>query len=204
MRQIILASQSPRRKELLEKMGVEFLAVASGYDEQLDDSRSPAKVAEELGLGKALDVAKHHPEAMVIGSDVIVSLAARQLAKPADEADARRMLYEESLVPNDIACSIVLVCLAAHIQEVRHETAKVYFKPFNEEMVGAYLRTGDWKDKAGGYGIQSGAAPLVDHVVGNIDTIMGFPTHSLAPILNKLGVPARPVDVVLPVRITAN
>lgn len=201
MRQIILASQSPRRKQLLTQMGLVFETIPSNFDEQLDDGRSPEEVAQELGLGKALDVAQRYPDAIIIGSDIIVSLGSRQLGKAADEAEAKQMLHDACEVPNKLTCSIALVCLADHLEEVGYETAWVYFKPYNAARVEDYLRSGDWKDKAGAYGVQSGVAPLIDYVEGNFDTIMGLPTHTLASMLERLGIEARPVDVPSPVLV---
>ena len=199
MRQIILASQSPRRKQLLSEMGLVFDTIPSNFDEWLDDERSPEEVAQELGLGKALDVARRYPDAVVIGSDLIVSLGSRQLGKATDEADARQMLRDASEIPNKLTCSIAIVCLADHLQEVSYENAWVYFKPYDRIKVENYLRSGDWKDKAGAYGVQSGAAPLIDYFQGNFDTVMGLSTHKLAPMLERLDIMAHAVDVPSPV-----
>lgn len=143
MRQIILASQSPRRKQLLSEMGLVFDTIPSNFDEQLDDGRSPEEVAQELGLGKALDVAQRYPDAIIIGSDIIVSLGSRQLGKANDEADARQMLHDVCETPNKLTCSVAVVCLADHVQEVSYENAWVYFKPYDTGKVEEYLRSGD-------------------------------------------------------------
>lgn len=202
MRRIILASQSPRRKELLAAMGVAFECMPSDFDEQLDDARSPEDVAKELGLGKALTIAQKYPEAIVIGSDTIVTIDGRQLGKAESLADARQMLHDETLHPNKITSSLVVVCLAENFQYVEAETAWVQFKPYNETLVEAYLATGDYKDKAGAYGVQSGAAPLIESVQGNVDVVVGFPTHLLAPVLQKFGYDAQPIMYTLPTEIT--
>ncbi len=205
MRRIILASQSPRRRELLQKMGLKFEVIPSDFEEYLDDARSPEQVAEELGLGKALAVARHYPEALVIGSDTIVTIDGRQLAKAETLDEARSMLQLASMHPNLITSSLAVVCIAADMQLVSSENAWAYFKPYNESTVEAYLATGDYKDKAGAYGIQTGAAPLLDHLEGNVDTMIGLPTHLLAPILQSQGYDTRPVEAVLqdPIRIVA-
>ena len=152
-------------------------------------------------MGKALDVAQRYPDAIVIGSDIIVSLGSRQLGKAANEVEARQMLQDACDAPNKLTCSIALVCLTEHLEEVSYETAWVYFKPYEAGKVEDYLRSGDWKDKAGAYGVQSGAAPLIDYVQGNFDTIMGLPTHTLAPMLERLGIKSRPAEVSSPVPI---
>ncbi|HSX05721.1 MAG TPA: Maf family protein [Candidatus Saccharimonadales bacterium] len=187
MRKIILASQSPRRKELLTMMGLEFEAVPSDFDEQLDDTRTPEAVAMELGLGKAMAVAQRYPEAIVIGSDTIVTIDGRQLAKAATIDEARAMLRDVTLHPNTVTSSLAVVCLAENKQSVQAESSRVYFKPYDAKQIDAYLATGDYADKAGAYGVQSGAAALIDHIEGNVDTIVGLPTHLLAPVLRQFG-----------------
>jgi septum formation protein len=204
MKQIILASQSPRRKELLAQMGLTFDTVVSNFNEYLDDNRPVEKIAEELAVGKALEVAKQYPDALVIGSDVIVSVGKQQLAKAASRDEARAMLRLVTSQPNKVTCSVSIICISEHIQMVRHEESWVYFKPYDGNLVESYLDTGDWKDKAGSYGIQSGAAPLIDHISGNIDVIIGLPTHTLAAMLQELGVAASPVTMSSPVPITAS
>lgn len=192
---IILASQSPRRKELLTAMGVAFEAIPSNFDEQLDDSRSPEMVAIELGLGKALDVARQYPDALVIGSDTIVTVDGHQLGKAADQAEARSMLYSLAGRHSTVTTSLALVCLDKTIQDTAAETANVYFKPFDEQAVLRYLDTGDYQDKAGAYGIQSGAHTLIDHIEGNYDTIVGLPTHALTEMLAVHGIAAQAVEL---------
>lgn len=198
MRQIILASQSPRRRELLTIMGVDFEVVPSDFDEYLDNVRSPEEVAQELGLGKALTIAKQFPESIVIGSDTIVTIGGRQLAKAETLDEARQMLYDVTLHPNKITSSLAVVCLAEDLREVTSENSFVHFKPYDKLAVEEYLATGDYKDKAGAYGIQSGAAPLISYIEGSIDTIIGLPTHLLAPILQRLDYDVQPVQYQLP------
>lgn len=202
MRQIILASQSPRRKELLTQMGLTFEAIPSDFYEELDDARTPEEVAEELGLGKAMVLARQYPEAIVIGSDTIVTIDGRQLAKAESLDHAREMLRDETMHPNQVTSSLAVVCMAENFQSVQSENAWVYFKPYDAAAVDAYLATGDYVDKAGAWGIQSGAAPLIDHMQGNADTVVGLPTHLLAPVLQKFGYQAQPVEYQLPPEIT--
>jgi len=198
MRKIILASQSPRRKELLAAMGVSFETMPSDFYEELDDNRTPEEVAMELGLGKAMVLAQQYPDAIVIGSDTIVTIDGRQLAKPDNLEHAREMIKVATKHPNKITSSLAVVCLAEDFESVQAENSYVYFKPYNAEAVAAYLATGDYADKAGGYGVQSGALPLIAKIVGNLDTIVGLPTHLLAPVLQKLGYNAKAVKYKLP------
>jgi septum formation protein len=199
---IILASQSPRRSELLAAMGVAFEAIPSNFDEHLDDSRSPEVVSIELGLGKALEVARLHPNALVIGSDTIVTVDGHQLGKAADETDARVMLQSLAGRHSTVTTSLALVCLDRHIQETAAETCNIYFKSYNEQTVSRYLATGDYKDKAGAYGVQSGAAPLIARIEGRFDVIVGLPTHLLAEALIRHGIAAQPVELSTPQELT--
>ncbi len=183
---IILASQSPRRRDLLVSMGLQFEVVPSNFEEQLDSTRDPIEVAKELGLGKAQEVAERFPEALVIASDTIVTLDGEQFGKPADEAEARAILTKLAGRAHLVTSSLTLVCKAQNIAIVDADNTKVVFKPFDAAAVDAYIATGDWKDKAA-YGF-SVAAPLIDHIEGAYDTILGLPTALLARHLRELGV----------------
>lgn len=178
MRQIILASTSPRRKELLEKMGLEFTVVPSDFDEYLDESRPVEEIAMELGLGKARVVAEKYPEAIVIGSDTIVTVGDTQLGKAVDIEDARRMWRLITSAPNKVTSSLAVICKAEGYETVTHDSAWVYLKPYDEKAVEAYLATGDYADKAGAYAIQH-IGNLLDHIEGSETTILGLPVHLL-------------------------
>ena len=199
MSQIILASQSPRRKELLTQMGVEFEVMPSNFEEHLDNSRTPEEVAKELALGKARTIAERYPEAIVIGSDTIVTIEGKQLEKPTDAADAKYLLELLAGKVNYVTTGLAVLCLAQDFTACVADTVKVYFKPYDEAVVDAYIATGDPMDKAGAYGIQSGAAPLISRISGRGDTAIGLPTKLLADILSQLGVSSKRVDLTLPV-----
>ncbi len=200
MQRIILASQSPRRRELLAAMGVDFDVIPSQFDEHLDDSRQTDEVAKELALGKALDVARTYPDAIVIGSDTIVTTAdGKQLEKPHDADEAHAMLEGLAGQTNIVTTGLAVLRLSDNTQLVGADSVSVLFKPYDEKTVAEYVATGDPLDKAGGYGIQSGAAPLVENMSGNYDTVIGLPTHLLADYLEQLGVQAKPVNITPPV-----
>lgn len=180
-------------------MGVEFDTIPSNYDEKLDDSRSPEDVAIELAVGKALDVARMHPDHIVIGSDTIVTINGKQLEKPVDVADAYRMLELLSGTHNEVTTSLAVLCIDEDIHFTVADTSKVYFKPYDESAVTKYVESGDAFDKAGAYGIQSGAAPLIDHIEGNYESIVGLPTKLLAEFLLTMGIETQPVKLPVPV-----
>lgn len=200
MMRIILASQSPRRKELLVAMGLQFEAVPSNFDEQLDSSKLPVMVAQELAIGKANLVADQYPDALVIGSDTIVSVDGQQLAKPHDADEARQMLQSMSGRGSVVTTSVTVIHRAKGILLSGAEETLVVFRPYDVQAVDAYLATGDYADKAGGYGIQSGAASLIDHIEGDYDTIVGLPTRLLANFLNQCGIAAHQVQPEVPVK----
>lgn len=191
---IILASGSPRRKELLTRMGLTFDVVPSQFEEQLDDSRSPEEVALELAIGKGQEVAARYPDAYVISSDEIMVLEGKQLGKSGSRQEAEAMLRSFAGRTHDIYTSVVITNRQKNIAVSGFETAKVFFKSYDEKLMQAYLDSGDWQDKAGSYGIQSGAGPLISHIDGHADTIIGLPTHLLAQLLQPLGINAQPVE----------
>lgn len=198
MTEIVLASQSPRRRHLLKAMGVEFTVHPSNYTEVLDDNKDIHEVARELSLGKAMDVARLYPDAVVIGSDTIVGMNNRQLEKPVDIEDARRMLLSYAGHESIVVTGLAVVCLSRRISEVTTDLTKVYFKPDSLEITKLredYLVSNDWKDKAGGYAIQNLRGILIDRIEGSYDTVVGLPTQPLATILGKLGIAAEAVEV---------
>lgn len=173
---VILASGSPRRKELLQKLGLQFTVVPSQYDEQLDDSRSPEAVAIELGLGKAMEVAQRFPEAIVIGGDTIVTIDGKQLGKAANIDEAVAMWRLLAGRANTVTTSVVVVCLAKKYEFVVADNTLVYMKPFDEDAIMAYLQQGTYLDKAGAYAIQD-VPHLIERIEGDPETVLGLPTR---------------------------
>ena len=199
MRKIILASQSPRRRDLLAQMGLEFEVMPSNFDEQLDDSRSPETVSIELAIGKATTIAEQYPDCIVIGSDTIVTIGGHQLEKPRDEADSHQMIKLLSGHYHDVTSSLAVICKNDNVLLTGADTTKVFFKPYDEAVVTSYVKSGDGADKAAGYGIQSGGDVLIDHIEGHLDTVIGMPTHKLAELLAQIGIQADPVELESPV-----
>ena len=196
MTKIILASQSPRRQELLTEMGVVFDVMPSNFDEQLDDARDPTDVAEELAVGKAMAVAKEFPSAIVIGADTIVTINGKQLEKPTSPENAVELLTLLAGKTHEVTTGLAVISLDEGIHLVDSDTTKVAFKPYVEQAIRAYVATGDPMDKAGAYGIQSGAAPLIARYDGRYDTVVGLTTSNLAEMLSMIGIYASPIDAV--------
>ncbi len=188
---LILASGSPRRRELLSAAGFSFDVVVSDAEESMPDTSEPASVAKHNALVKAIAVAESAPQDMlVIGADTIVTLNGHIYGKPADEAQAAQTLAELSGKTHQVITGVALVMGDAFFSF--HETTDVVFKELSEETIAAYVATGDPLDKAGGYGIQSSGSALVDHIDGDYDNVVGLPVARLSRMLAKLGIePAR-------------
>jgi len=175
-------------------MGLQFDVIPSDFDEWLDDAKTPREVAIELGLGKARTVAEQYPEAIVIGGDTIVTVDGKQLGKAVTTEEARAMLRSLAGSSHTVTTSLSVICLAEQYEFATADEAEVFFMPYDENLVERYLATGDWHDKAGAYGIQSGASPLIDHITGDIETIIGLPTELLLEPLAHFGITAKKAD----------
>ena len=195
VKRLILASESPRRKELLKQMGAVFEAITSNYDERLDDERSVDEVVCELALGKAEAVAKQYPDAFVIGSDTVVVLDGRQLGKQSDEDAARLLLRELSGRTTEVITAVAVVCPARNVREVRKERAAVTFHPYGDGAIENYLKSDDWRDKAAAIAVQSPDTPPIQSIEGSYDTILGFATKPLAEMLRPHGFTLEPVTL---------
>lgn len=180
-------------------MGVTFTVVSSNFEERLDHNRSPAAVATELALGKARAVAAKHPDALVIGGDTIVTVAGTQLDKPATAAQARHFLRIQAGQSVLVTSVVVLICKNKGLETSAVDEATVQLKPYDEASHEAYIATEDWRDKAGGWGLQSGAGPLAEYVQGRFDTVLGLPTGLLAELLQAQGIAARPLELKAPI-----
>ena len=191
---IVLASASPRRRQLLEDAGLKFRVHAVDADETLDDSlvEQPLEAVKKLAERKARAAVEelvddeYDGTMVVIGSDTMVVLRGEIFGKPVDAADAERMLRALSGCGHDVNTAVsVWVVHAPKGQDVGLfyrtfvDTTYVYFKDLTEEQIATYIASGDPFDKAGSYGIQSGAGAFVDHIEGALDTVIGFPVERL-------------------------
>lgn len=198
MRRIILASGSPRRKELMELMGLEFECVPSEFEEKLDGNREPKEVAKELALGKALDVARKYPDALVVGSDVFVVFEGRQLGKQPDAETARCCLRKMSGKSVEVYTSVALVCHETGLRQAEVAVSTVVYAPYDDAVIDRFLATDVWRDKAGAMAIQHPLSPPIDHIEGDYDTILGLSTRLLSRLLTAQGIPCHPADLPLP------
>lgn len=183
---LILASGSPRRKELLARTGRTFRVVVSDADEIAPKDMVPVDVAMHNARAKALAVASGQPaSATVIGADTIVVLDGRIFGKPVDEHDAHRMLRELSGKTHQVITGVAL----AHEGncETFAEVTDVCFRELSDAEITAYVATGEPLDKAGAYGIQGAAGAFVDHIEGDYDNVVGLPVARLERTLDLKG-----------------
>lgn len=188
MQQIILASVSPRRREILEKLGVEFEVVESGYDESKIITDDPVELVEELALQKALEVAKQFDDALIIGGDTVVYVAGEVLGKPKNKKDAAQMMRLLFGTTHMVVTGVAVVNSLTGDQLVGHEEGFVRFREMNEDEFKKYLDSGIWDGYAGGYAIQGAAAPFLMQQTGSLSAIIGFPITLVADLLEQMGV----------------
>jgi septum formation protein len=195
--QVVLASASPRRQELLKKLFSEFLVDPAHVDEDAMTLVDPFATAELLAQEKALAVLRRHPGALVIGGDTVVAYESaegwQQLAKPQDPEDAIRMLSILQGRSHVVATGISLQ--SEGIDQTFHERTRVFFRPVGKEEIVAYVATGESMDKAGAYGAQGMASTFVEKLEGPISNVIGLPIERLAVELEALGIQVLPASV---------
>jgi len=190
---LILASTSPRRRELLSRLGVAFDVTAPRYDEVIDPRVSPEGQAAAFALGKARSVASF--DAVVLGSDTLVVVDRTILGKPADPADARRML---SLLRGRAhrVITAVAVITPGQPDHVFVDVAVVRMRAIGDEELAEYVATGEPLDKAGAYAAQGIGARFIESIEGDQTTVIGLPLKRVAESLRQRGIPT-PADVSL-------
>ncbi|MEW5882614.1 MAG: Maf family protein [Armatimonadota bacterium] len=187
---VVLASESPRRRELLSKILGEFDVVPSGVPEDVPERGEPERIAKRLARAKALGVAIARPGALVIGADTVVAIGDLLLAKPGTREDAVRMLMTLSGREHTVTTGVALVWPSADGKSAgKHafaDTARVRFRRISSDEAAAYVEIGEPMDKAGAYAIQGGAARFVESVEGDTDTVIGLPVAALREALLRL------------------
>ncbi|MBG9566233.1 Maf family protein [Brevibacillus agri] len=186
---LILASSSPRRRELLQALGIPFTVMTSDVDETTAPGLSPAQVVEELSLRKAKEVAARLTEGVVLGSDTIVVLDGHILGKPADEADAFRMLSMLQGREHTVYSGVALIDAATGRSEVAHSHTDVKIRPLSEAEIKSYIATKEPMDKAGSYAIQGIGATIVEGITGDYFTVVGLPLCLTSKLLARFGMP---------------
>ena len=184
MKQLILASKSPRRKELLEKCGIPFIVEAAEIDETLKKDVPLTEAIQDLSRRKASAILASHPDAVVLGSDTIVVVDDMVLGKPVDHADAGRMLRKLSGRSHQVITGFCLLSSKKCHTDV--SVSHVHFSPLTDSEIEAYVNSGEADDKAGAYGIQGLAGKFITHIEGDYYTIVGLPLAKVYQELKKL------------------
>ena len=185
---VILASGSPRRRELLEAAGLSFEVIPSPAEEIHDASLGMEGLCEENARLKAIAVAAHHPEAVVIGADTLVFLDGQPLGKPKDMAEAVRMLRSLSGFVHNV-CTGVCICEPGGKIRTQHAVTEVVFRTLDDAMIYEYLAKTSPLDKAGAYGIQDHGEMIVERISGGYDNVMGLPVGLVLKALEEIGLP---------------
>ena len=180
---LILASASPRRRELLAQAGFTFQVHAADIDETRHPGEAPAAYVQRLALEKAQAVLVLYPDATILGADTTVVLAGDVLNKPKDRADAERMLRALSGRTHQVHTGIAVVSQAA--QRTHIETTDVFVSDIPEAELAGYVATGDSLDKAGAYGIQGYAARWIPRIEGDFFNVMGLPLAATVRLVGE-------------------
>jgi septum formation protein len=183
---VILASQSPRRRELLDLVGIAHEVQPADIDESYLTGERPREHAERLARGKTAVIVQREPDAVVIGSDTIVVVDGDVLGKPRDDTDAARMLSRLAGRSHTVITAVAVAWRGETRSAV--EEVDVTFHPLTREEIDAYVATREPMDKAGAYGIQGYGATIVSRVPGDYFAVMGLPLQRLTRVLGALGI----------------
>lgn len=188
---LILASGSPRRAELLQHAGYEFEVVRAEVPEVEWDQLTPVELCQLNAHRKARTVAKHHPDAVVLGADTLVFLDREILAKPASLADAARMLRRLSGRTHQVVTGVSVMHLRAHRESLFAVTTDVRFRRLDDRQIEWYLRVVNPLDKAGAYAIQERGEWIIEEVMGSLTNVVGLPLERVETELTRFGVHPR-------------
>lgn len=185
---IILASSSPRRRELLSSLGVEFEIIPSNADEVFDKNLNVYENVEDLALKKAAEVSeKCNFDCMIIGSDTVVEIDGKVLGKPTDNEDAQNMLNLLSGREHQVITGVAIILKSGNnIKKIKsHETTQVKFKKLSENDINKYIASGEPFDKAGAYAIQGFGVTMVEKINGCYTNVVGLPLFHLNKIIKE-------------------
>jgi septum formation protein len=184
---LVLASNSPRRRELLRAAGFDFAVWSIGVDETRRDEETPAAYAERLARHKAAAAAEQNPDGAVIGADTIVVVEGEVLGKPRDAADAARMLRLLAGRSHEVLTGVAVACRGAMVTRVERTT--VWFTALTDREVDWYVASGEPLDKAGAYAIQGLASRFIPRIEGSYSNVVGLPVATVVELLKATGFP---------------
>ena len=185
---VILASASPRRRQLLSDAGYRFKVVHPDIDETAysADQIEPSRYAEQLALAKAKSIADKYPESLVIGADTIVDFLGRIIGKPSDAKEARQIVQLLFSTPHQVITGLAICRIRDGIEIVTNDSTTVYPKPLTKEQIAGHIKSNSWKDKAGAYAIQENGDEFIEKIEGSMTNVMGLPMELLEQLLHKI------------------
>lgn len=190
---MILASKSPRRKEILENIGFN-LKIISEEIEEISDKKDILEWIKDIAYKKAEVVAKRYPYEYVVGADTIVEVDGEIIGKPKDKEEAKKILKKLSNRSHNVITGFSFINRGKNICIVDVAITKVYFKELSMEMIDWYIASEEPMDKAGAYGIQDKGAIFVEKIEGDFFTVMGFPIGKFIEKLNELGIKLNDIE----------
>jgi len=188
MKQIILASTSPRRREILEKTRIKFKVVASDYEEDMNLKLNPKELAKELSCGKARAVIKKYKNAIIIGADTFVVLNNKLLGKPHTTEEAKKMLRKVSGKTLSIISGLTVIDSSNGKKISKATETKVYIKKLTTSEIDDYVASKEPLDKAGAFAIQDLGSTFIKRIEGDYLNAIGLSLYELAKVLNKFNV----------------
>jgi septum formation protein len=187
-RPLLLASASPRRRELLESAGISFEVIPSGVDEVEVPGESPEAMVRRLAETKAGGVAARYPSRWVLGADTTVAFEGRSFGKPTDREDAHRMLRQLQGRRHSVWSAFALLCAEEGVCHVEASETVVELAPLDEGEIQSYVATGEPLDKAGGYAVQGIAQCFVRAIDGSYTTVVGLDLLGVVSALKRFGI----------------
>ncbi len=185
---LVLASASPRRRQMLAGLGIRFTVHTADVDERPREGETPAAYVERLAASKAETVAQRYPDHWVLAADTVVVRGSTLLGKPADAAAARAMLAELAGRRHDVFTGVCLRHRRRRSCHRFHCRTGVWFHDLDSRLIAAYVATGEPLDKAGGYGIQGMGGCLVERIEGSYTNVVGLPLGQTVAVLQRAGV----------------
>ena len=191
---LILASASPRRRELLAEAGYDFEVVVPDVDESAfaREGVGAEEYAERLALAKARSVAERFRDSLILGADTVADFAGEIVGKPADAKEAEEITAKLFSAPHRVVTGVAIVRLSDGTELVESDSTTIYPRQLNAEQMARHIRSGTWRDKAGAYAIQENGDQFVERIEGSLTNVMGLPVELLRRMLSKI--PGTEVD----------
>ena len=187
---IILASASPRRRQLMSEAGYEFTVVPPEVDESTFETNDvdPIEYTKRLALAKAKNVALKCPDSFIIGADTIVDFRGRIIGKAADAKEAEQITRKLFSAPHKVITGVAIVRLSDGMELIQSDSTTVYPRKMTADQIADHIKGGSWRDKAGAYAIQETGDEFVEKIEGSLTNVMGLPMDLLESLLAQLKV----------------